>query len=151
MFKDLKLTIELVPKTCFYSNVRSEVDKNTWDIIRWKTYRLANNKCEICSGVGDKWKVECHEIWFYDDKNYNQVLKGFIALCPNCHKTKHTGFSNLNGEIDIVIKQLMSVNNLSKEQAMQYITDSFDIWEKRSRFKWNLDISYIEKYLISQN
>ncbi len=38
-----------------------------------------------------------------------------------------------------------------KEKAMQYITDSFDIWEKRSKFKWNLDISYIEKYLISQN
>lgn len=147
MENDFKLTIELVPKTCFYSNVRSEVEKDIWDIIRKKAYKLAKNKCEICNGIGDKWNVECHEIWFYDDKNHNQILKGFIALCPTCHKVKHAGLANLKGEIDIVVNQISNINNISKKESKDYITSSFDVWKKRSKFKWNLDISYIEKYL----
>lgn len=141
----MKLTIELVPETCFYSNVRSEVAKETWDIIRKKTYKIAKYKCEICNGIGNKWKVECHEIWSYE--NGNQILKGFIALCPNCHKVKHAGLANLKDEMNIVINQLCYINKISVKEAKTYINDSFNVWKERNKVKWKLDISYIEKFL----
>ena len=61
--KKIKLTIELVPKTAWYKNVRSEVSKDRWDELRKECYRNANYKCEVCGGTGPKWPVECHEIW----------------------------------------------------------------------------------------
>jgi hypothetical protein len=146
----MKLTIKLVPKTSWYSNVRSEVSKTQWDVIRKKCYQKANNKCEICGDVGInqgvKHLVECHEIWEYDNKNKIQILKGFIALCPHCHKTKHVGLAQINGEEEIVINQLMKINKISRNHAKNYISKSFEIWQERSKNDWKLDISYIDNY-----
>ena len=83
-----KLTIELVPKTSWYSNVRSNVTTSVWDKIRRECYSKANNVCEICSSTGKsqgfKHNVECHEKWEYNDTNKTQKLIGLIALCPLC-------------------------------------------------------------------
>ena len=66
-----KLTIELVPQTSWYTNVRSNVSKEQWDVIRKKCYAQANNVCEICGDTGKnqgyKHNVECHEIWEYNE------------------------------------------------------------------------------------
>lgn len=142
----MKLTIELVPQTSWYTNVRSEVSKEEWDKIRRKCYQQAKYKCEICGGKGDKWPVECHEIWHYDDQHKRQILTGLIALCPNCHKTKHVGLSQMNGELDLVIQQLMKVNGLNKKEALDYINESFQIWNERSRFDWDCNIDYLKEY-----
>lgn len=142
----MKLTIELVPKTAWYANVRSLVTKKQWDILRKECYKKANHKCEICGGTGKKWPVECHEVWLYDDKNKIQKLERLIALCPNCHTVKHAGLAQIKGKIDLVIKQLMKVNNISKNKAINYINESFEIWADRSKFKWECDISYLNSY-----
>ena len=146
----IKLKIELVPKTAWYKNVRSAVKKETWDIIRKDCYKRANYKCEICNGVGENHPVECHEIWNYNDSQKIQKLIGLIALCPNCHKTKHPGLANIKGELNIVINQLMRVNGMSKIEARKYIKDAFDIWKDRSRYFWKCDITYLENYKRSK-
>ena len=89
----MKLEIELVPKDLFFRSLRSLVTKQSWDVIRREAYKKAGYRCEICGGKGDRWPVECHEIWEHDDERHIQYLKGTIALCPNCHMIKHTGFS----------------------------------------------------------
>lgn len=145
-----KLTIELVPKTSWYSNVRSNVTKSEWDVIRNKSYEYANHVCEICGDVGTNQgvnhKVECHEIWDYNDETNEQTLEGLISLCPYCHKTKHVGLAQINGELDIVIKQLMKVNDMSYDDVISYISESFNIWSKRSAFDWKLNINYLEEF-----
>lgn len=37
------------------------------------------------------WKprLECHEVWEYDEENSIQRLSGLLALCTWCHKVKH--------------------------------------------------------------
>lgn len=144
----MKLTIELIPKTAWYSNVRSNVRRSQWDIIRKQCYSKADHKCEICGDVGTnqgvRHAVECHEIWHYDDHNKKQILTGFIALCPNCHKTKHAGLASVKGEIDIVVKQLMKVNGMTFQEAENYISDSFNVWQERSEHEWKLDISILQ-------
>lgn len=149
--KSVKLSIELVPSTSFYNNVRSNVTTTQWDKIRRKSYAQAGHKCEICGDVGQnqgvRHAVECHEIWHYDDKTKVQKLTGLISLCPNCHTTKHAGKAQLDGKISVVITQLVNVNKMTINEAMEYIIQSFDTWRERSKHKWTLDISYLDKYL----
>jgi 5-methylcytosine-specific restriction endonuclease McrA len=146
-----KLTIELVPRTCWYSNVRSNVTKNEWDVIRKKSYEHANHVCEICGDVGTnqgvRHNVECHEIWDYNDETKEQTLLGLISLCPYCHKSKHVGLAQINGELHIVVNQLMKVNDITEDEALNYINKSFDIWSKRSNFEWKLNTDYLKEYI----
>ena len=147
----LRLTSELVPSTCWYSNVRSNVSEDEWDIIRRRCYNEAKHKCEVCGDVGTNqgvWhSVECHEIWSYDDSEKTQVLIGLISLCPQCHKVKHSGLANIKNELDLVILQLMVVNGMTESEADQYLDEVFDIWEERSQHEWTLDITYLEEYM----
>ena len=82
-----KLEIELVPKSCHYSNVRSTLTQKDWDKLRLQSYVNAKYVCEICGKTGleqgFKHKLECHEIWEYNDKKKEQKLIGLISLCPS--------------------------------------------------------------------
>jgi hypothetical protein len=93
----VRLTVELVPKTSWYHNVRALVDEMTWDRIRHQVWRQAEYRCEICGGRGPEHPVECHEVWRYDDRTRVQALVRMIALCPACHQVKHLGLANVQG------------------------------------------------------
>ena len=140
-----RLTIELVPQTCWFSNVRSEVSAADWDRLRKTTAEAAGNKCEVCGGRGPKWPVECHEIWDYDDAAHRQTLLGLTALCPACHEVKHIGFANVRGRGHAAAKYLAAVNGWTQAQADRYIAEQFAVWEKRSRFEWALELSWLQQ------
>jgi hypothetical protein len=146
-----QLTIELVPQTCWYSNVRSEVSSSDWDTLKKITFEKAGNRCEICNGKGRKWPVECHEIWHYDDMNLVQTLRGLIALCPACHEVKHMGYANTQGRGDIAARHLSKVNGWSEQATKQYIHDQFQVWLKRSKYEWRLDISWLDQFELNSN
>jgi predicted restriction endonuclease len=74
----LKLTIELVPKTSWYSNLRNVIRPAKWDKLRKSVYAEYEHKCGICGATGGR--LNCHEIWEYIDTNHEQKLIGFIAL-----------------------------------------------------------------------
>ena len=139
----MKLEIELVPSSCWYSNVRSNVPSSIWDIIRKKVYEDASHKCEIC---GRKGRLECHEIWNYDDVHYIQKLTKMIALCSDCHSAKHIGLARIRGKYEKTTKHLSKINKISIEDVALYIEVQFEIWSKRSAHKWTLDISALDNY-----
>ena len=141
-----KLTIELVPKTCWFSNVRSAVSSADWDKLKRHTAGNANRVCEICENVGPQWPVECHEIWEYDDKKHVQKLAGLIALCPSCHQVKHIGFAQIRGKLDEAIRHLRKVNGLTANAANKYVGDAFKKWRERSEYDWTLDISWLDQF-----
>ena len=143
MIKNYKLTIELVPSTSFFSNVRSIVPQSQWDVIRRACYKKASYACEICGGIGEQHPVECHEIWEYTP-DYKQVLKGFIALCPDCHTVKHLGLAQIRGLYNKAIEHLASVNNISIKEADEYAKECFEVWRERSQYTWELDTSLIK-------
>lgn len=144
-----QLLVELIPKTCHYSNVRTTVKSSEWDKIRFLTYEAANHRCEICGDTGKnqgkKHNVECHEIWVYDDENHIQKLVGLISLCPNCHMTKHIGRAIAMGSEKVCYFQLAKVNKWSMEQINKHIIESFETQKERSKHEWVLDISLLEK------
>lgn len=141
------LTIELVPKSSFYSNVRSEVTRSQWDKIRKQVYDNAGHKCEICGGVGKRHAVEAHEIWNYNDVDNIQTLVGMIALCPSCHQVKHIGLAQIQGKFHYALGHLAKINSWTLQHSNAYVERCFEEWNRRSQKKWKLDISYLDKFL----
>lgn len=142
----MKLTSELVPKTAWYSNVRSNVTRSEWDIIRYQVYANAGNVCEICGGKGKRHAVECHEVWEYDDDTNIQKLVRMIALCPACHSVKHLGRARAVGIYAEALAQLRKVNDMTIGEAKAYAKTIFEQWEERSKHKWKLDIKNLNQY-----
>lgn len=151
LVEERHLTIELVPNTCWYSNVRSNVCKKDWDKLRHHIYKQAGHRCQVCGGVGQQHPVECHEIWNYNDQQHIQTLTGLIALCPACHECKHIGLAQIKDRGEIALQHLAKVNKWSIEQSEVYVSECFEVWQKRSQFKWELNISYLEQFGISTN
>lgn len=144
----MKLTIELVPKTAWYSNVRDILTKNQWDIVRKRVYSESYDVCQICGGVGSKHPVEAHEIWHYDDAAKIQRLDRILALCPKCHQVKHIGLAQLRGKFEVTIKHFMKINKMERTEAIGYVSSQFRIWQDRSEHQWKLDIDKLKDYGI---
>lgn len=142
---NLPLTLDLVPSSSWFNNVRAVLTKKQWDAVRKKVCGKAYDLCEICGGTGKEHPVECHEIWEYNDSELIQKLVGMIALCPSCHQVKHFGLAELQGKKAQALKHFMKINKLSKKDAEKYINEQFIIWAKRSKRKWELDISLLKK------
>ena len=80
-----KLTVELIPKTCWYSNIRTLLPIKIWNRLRKESYAKASFKCQICGDIGTnqgyKHNLECHETWTYT-KSGVQLLTELVSLCP---------------------------------------------------------------------
>lgn len=138
------LSVELVPKTAWLSNVRTLVTRAEWEMCKRFVRERSGDRCEICGGQGRRWPVECHETWLYDDETFTQKLTGLIALCPNCHQVKHLGFAEARGNLEAALHHLQVVNRWTRAQAMLYANAVFVVWRGRSEYQWTLDISYLE-------
>jgi hypothetical protein len=145
--QELKLTIELVPSTSWYNNVRSAVPRSTWNKLRKKTYADYGCKCGVCGAEG---RLNCHEIWEYDDERYVQRLSGFIALCDMCHHVKHLGRAGIlaaEGKLDYekVVEHYMRVNGCDRQAFEEHRATAFRQWRERSRVEWAVDLSLLQR------
>lgn len=148
----MKVEIDLVPSTAWYSNLRTKIPQKEWDNIRKQSYADANHKCAICDADG---RLNCHEIWEYDDKRYIQKLKGFIALCNDCHMIKHIGFAGIQaseGFLDMkkLIEHFMKVNKVDKNAFDRHHEEAFTVWKQRSKYEWTTDLAQWSK-LVSKH
>lgn len=139
-----RLTVELVPRTSWYTNVRSNVSRAEWEACKRFVKERSGSRCEICGGVGSRYPVDCHEIWEYDDERGIQTLVGLIALCPRCHEVKHLGRTMGMGNGERAIAHLMRVNEWDEYETEVYCQIVFRIWELRSTHPWDVDITYLE-------
>jgi hypothetical protein len=138
----LRLTIELVPETCWYSNLRDVLPRPAWDALRRQVYAASGYRCGIC---GAKGTLHCHEVWHYDDQTHIQRLEGFRALCTLCHHVKHIGLAGLlasQGKLDYqaVVQHFLAVNGCSQAVFQQHYRAAFAEWRERSRVEWQTDL-----------
>lgn len=136
----LKLRIELVPSTTWYNNLRKEIPKERWDVLRREVYAKYGHKCGICSSSG---RMNCHELWAFDERRHVQTLTGFISLCDWCHHVKHIGLAGIlasRGELDYdkVVEHFMKVNACSRSAFERHKDEAFDLWDERSRHRWKV-------------
>lgn len=145
----MKLEIELIPKSCSFSNVRSLLPKKHWDILRTKSYEKANHVCEVCGDTGKnqgyRHNVECHEIWEYDNKTNTQILRGLISLCPRCHQVKHFGRSSAIGKQAEVFKHMEIVNNWTHKECVTHVAQAMMEYRERSKKKWSINLSVLHE------
>lgn len=147
-----KLLIELVPKTCLFSNVRTLLPTKYWNKLRKESYVKANHVCEVCKESGKdqgyKHDVECHEIWEYDDVSLTQKLLGLISLCPGCHQVKHFGRTSAVGKQKEAFKRLERINGWTHKDCIDHLAEITTMNIYRSQFKWRLDIGILTEFDI---
>jgi hypothetical protein len=142
------LYVDLVPQTCWFSNIRSALSKSDWDLIRKKIYNDSNHRCEICHGYGDQHPVEAHERWGFDWDTKTQKLTKIESLCPDCHQATHFGFAIVSGKEEYAFKRLKYVNGWNDKQTNNHIEEAFKVWDKRNLVSnWKLDISWLNSYI----
>ena len=141
----MKLTIELIPRSAWFKNLRNYVKASEWDRIRKKCYQDANYRCEVCNGVGKRHPVECHEVWEFT--NNQIILKKLIALCPSCHEVKHMGRASVTGNLERAVNHFIKINQVTEEEAEKYIKEAFSLYHERPKQNWELDINALQDYL----
>ena len=115
---------------------------SAWDKLRKQVYAQYDYRCGIC---GASARLQCHEIWQYDDKEHVQTLQGFIALCEWCHHVKHLGLAGIlarEGKIDYerVIAHFLMVNGCSRDDFELHRQQAFDQWRERNKHSWRTDL-----------
>lgn len=142
-----RLTVELVPRSTWEWNVRSEVTRTQWDSLRKEVYAKAGHKCEVCGGSGSKHPVEAHEKWDYDDDTHVQKLVGIEALCPKCHMVRHMGRTMKMGLGDMAMAHMDRVNGWTSKQTEDHVVEAFKVWRERSKHAWHLDLTWLKNVL----
>lgn len=143
------LTIELLPASTWGSNLRSALRPSDWNKLRRAAYAAADNKCEVCQGVGHQYRVAGHELWMFDDLACIQKLIRVIALCPECHDVKHFGRAQEQGRGPDVIMRLVEVNDWSIANARRYGELHLRLWRLRTEKHWQIDLSWLAQFNIT--
>ena len=142
------LFVDLVPSSCWFSNVRSCVDQRDWERLRRMITNRADQRCEVCRRGQDRearrW-LEAHERWAYDDSDNVQALRRLICLCTDCHTATHFGLASISGKSAEAFKHLCTVTGLPADQVSQHIDAAFALWRRRSAVAWELDLSTLIK------
>lgn len=141
----MKLDFELVPDSCWYSNLRSELPKEVWDKIRKNAYARAGGKCMICGEPSTR--LEAHEQWEYDDKNGVQKLKNIVAVCKACHEVIHIGRTQLMGREREASEHFMKVNCCTYAEYRKTLGEANEKHRERSKREWQLDVSELPKFM----
>ena len=141
-----KLQFELVPDSCWYSNLRSILSKKQWDYLRKEAYDRAQGRCMICGRSAKR--LEAHEKWSYDEKNKVQKLEDIIAVCHDCHSVIHIGRTSLVGNMERAEKHYMKVNACSYTDFLKDLGIANTQHQRRNEIDaWKLDLSYLERYI----
>ena len=142
----MKLNFELVPDGCWYSNLRSILSKEQWDIVRREAYERANGACSICGAPCSR--LEAHEVWSYNEESAVQRLENVIAVCPSCHAVIHIGRSQLKGDEKAASEHFMRVNGASYAEYRKALGEAKAAHIRRNKIsEWKLDLSYLKKFL----
>jgi len=145
-----RLRVELVPSTCWLSNVRSLMKRSAWKRLAAEVAEDGGRCCEVCRGRGRQHAVECHEVWLYDDPRRVQKLMRLQALCPRCHRVKHLGRTMNMGYGEQACVWLARVNGWDATTTNRYVDAVFEQWQARSQRGWALDLTVLgEAYEVS--
>ena len=137
------LFVDLIPASCWFTNVRSCVSAQDWERLRRMITARAGQRCEICGRRGDRVRrrwLEAHERWHYTEYPHVQTLRRLICLCTDCHQTTHYGHAEITGRAAQAYQHLRDVTGMTDVEAEDHIRAAFAVWERRSRYDWSLDL-----------
>jgi hypothetical protein len=140
------LFVDLVPRSCWFTNVRSCVTPADWERLRRPVLRRAGHRCEACGDGEDRtmqrW-LEVHERWHYDQHAGVQALRRLICLCSPCHLVTHFGYANVTGRTEQAFTHLRRVTGMDDAQARAHVHAAENLWVDRSARTWTLDLGML--------
>ena len=141
-----RLPLTLIPRSCWEQNVRTALP-DRWAEIRREVYRRASHRCEACGSDGGNRPLHAHEYWGYSDNR--QVLTHIACLDDVCHAATHLGrtrsFSGSDEVAKEALQHLATVNHMTVQQAARYARDELDVCAERSKSRWMLDLTLLER------
>ena len=141
----MKLNFELVPDSCWYSNLRSILTPAQWDIVRRDAYARAKGRCMICGEPTTR--LEAHERWEYDEERGIQKLGNVVAVCKSCHEVIHIGRTQLMGNEERASAHFMKVNGCNYAEYRRALGEANEAHRRRNRVpEWKLDLTYLKKF-----
>ncbi|MFI2373159.1 DUF5710 domain-containing protein [Streptomyces sp. NPDC018833] len=140
------LFVDLVPQSCWFTNVPSCVSPQDWERLRRMINDRAGQRCEACGQAEDRearrW-LEAHERWDYDTAAAVQRLRRLVCLCTDCHTATHFGLAEVKGKRDAALSHLRVVTGMSPDQAEDHVRAAVAVWRERSARTWTLDLSVL--------
>ena len=141
----MKLNFELVPDSCWYSNLRSILSPAQWDFIRKDAYARAGGRCMICGAPARR--LEAHERWEYDEQNCVQRLADVVAVCHSCHEVIHIGRTQLLGGEERACAHFLKVNGCSYAEYRKALGEANEAHRRRNEIaEWKLDLSWLKRF-----
>ncbi len=138
------LFVDLVPQSCWFTNVRTCIEPGDWERLRRMILGRAEHRCEACRQGEDRdvgRRLEAHERWAYDPAAGVQVLRRLICLCSDCHTATHFGLAGIKGLADSALAHLATVTGMTTAAARAHVDDAFALWRARSARTWTLDLA----------
>ena len=140
------LFVDLVPSSCWFTNVRSCTTPRDWERLRRMIVGRAEGRCEACGRGEDRdarrW-LEAHERWAYDEQAGTQTLRRLLCLCTDCHRVTHFGRAKLHGMAAEALAHLRAVTGMSEDQASAHVGNAYAVWQRRSSRDWALDLEIL--------
>jgi hypothetical protein len=144
-----KLRVELVPQQMWGMSMSNRLKARVWRELRLGAIAKCADRCDAC-GIGPDERQEqslhVHEMWSYDDQEGVQTLVKLRPLCATCSACVHIGRAGVvarsGGGIDVeeLREHLAKVNERSRTEVDEHISDAFHQWRARSAVpNWRQD------------
>ncbi len=92
-------------------------------------------------------RLEAHEQWEYDEKNFVQKLKDVVAVCRDCHEVIHIGRTQLKGDEKKASEHFMKVNGCGYADYRKALGEANEEHRRRNKVsEWKIDLSYLKKF-----
>ena len=136
------LFVDLIPSSCWFTNIRSAVSPADWLRLRTLVRERAGHRCEICGD--DQTQLHAHERWQYHTATSTQSLRRLICLCAPCHEATHFGLAQLNHRGNEAAAHIARINGWSLADVFMHVEAAFEVWRQRCCIDWHLDLSILD-------
>ena len=146
----MKLQIESIPEFSWGHNLAHLLPAPVWDKLRKETYRKAGFKCQVC---GTNGKLNCHEVWKYNDIKRIQFLEKVESRCDLCHNINHWGRTVLmvhKGEyprdyLETLTDHFCKVNKCKPEDFLEEKLRAGELQQYRSYHRYTIKFGSYSK------
>jgi glutaredoxin len=140
----LRLSIEPIPANSWLASLAKLLPPWQWDRIRRSVYQNAGYRCQIC---GHENILHCHEVWQYNEETGIQWLRGFAALCKDCHDTKHVLFFYGTRRYKELMNHFTTINLIKIEEAEAYVEAVRRVQQRLDRKEWKINYGDYNCYM----
>ena len=155
----IPLKPQLIPRTAWGQNFRSEISDVQWNRITHYLRQKYNYACQLCNRNYKKEpeSLQAHEKWEFDRENQKQILENILCVCEKCHHVIHWGRSCItfdNAYLNELKDHFYKVNYpvvAPKNALNKAIKEAKDNFDKLNMYNYTLSVDKGYKILADAN